>query len=114
MNDIFDDKRSIKDIVIHELWLETRISKVIIEEIIMSQFKFIKYTAMPRYKNIWLQYFGLFGIKPGRLLHFSRNEKTKLECKCGWLGRKSVIVNEKECCPYCKKELNTNGIHSKN
>lgn len=111
MDEIFKDKRKIKDIVIHELWLETRIPKVIIEEIIMSQFRFIKYIAMPTYKNVWLQNLGFFLIKSTRLKYFTETENTKLKCECGWVGQMWMKQEEKDYCPYCKKEIE-NGIHT--
>lgn len=104
MEDIFRDKRQLKDIVIHEIFLETRIPKIIIEEIIMSEFKFIKHKAMPEYKNVWLQYFGMFGIKPGRLKY--RNLKNaKYHCSCGWSGNNLQHDIPTGNCPLCKNPI---------
>ncbi len=105
MDDIFRDRRSLKDIVIHEIFLETRMPKVIIEEIIMSQFKFIKHKAMPEYKNVWLQYFGMFGIKPNRLKYFDR-KNAKYRCKCGWSGNNLQHDIPTGNCPMCGEAIN--------
>jgi predicted SprT family Zn-dependent metalloprotease len=117
MEDIFRDKRPLKDIIIHEIWLETRIPKIIIEEIIMSQFKFLKHKAMPEYKTVWLQYLGTFGIRGKRLLHFPVADKTmKYVCDCGWHGVR--LQHDKENgaqCPVCKTKMEEkeDGIHPK-
>jgi hypothetical protein len=108
MEDIFKDKRPLKDIIIHELWLNTRIPKVIIEEIIMSEFKFIKYNVMPEYKTIWLQGFGTFGIKPTRLKRFADHppKNVKYRCECGWVGNNLQHDDEgRTQCPICKTKI---------
>jgi len=48
--------------------------KVLIEEIVDTQFEFIKHKAMPEFKNVRLMYFGLFGIKPNRMKYFKVNK----------------------------------------
>ncbi len=113
MEDIFRDKRPLRDIVIHEIWLETRMPKVIIEEIIMSEFKFLKHKAMPEYKNVWLQYFGLFGIKPNRLKAL-KSKKAKYICEqCGWQGNTLQHDIPEGNCPVCKQPMGEtkDGIH---
>lgn len=49
-------------------------SKTLLEEIVGSQFEFIKHKAMPEFKNTRLMYFGIFGIKPGRMEHYIHNK----------------------------------------
>ena len=49
-------------------------SKTLLEEIVGSQFEFIKHKAMPEFKNTRLMYFGIFGIKPGRMGHYVHNK----------------------------------------
>lgn len=115
-DDILRDKRPLKDIIIHEIWLETRIPKIIIEEIIMSEFKFIKHVAMPEYKTTWLQDFGTFGIRGKRLLHFDGGKEPKYKCDCGWKGMR--LQHDKDGgthCPVCKTNMEDkgDGIRSK-
>ena len=47
---------------------------MLIEEIVDTQFEFIKHKAMPEFKNVRLMYFGLFGIKPNRMKYFKVNK----------------------------------------
>ncbi len=66
---------NLKDRVIHEIYLDLQIPKIIIEEVVGSQFEFIKHVAMPTLKNTRLMYFGSFVIKPNRLKYYKNNKK---------------------------------------
>lgn len=53
--------------------------KVLLEEIVNTQFEFIKHVAMPNFKNVRMMYFGLFGIKPNRMKYFKTNKMEKMK-----------------------------------
>ena len=64
----------LREKAIQEIHLETKLKKILIEEIADSQFEFIKHIAMPKMKNVRLMYFGVFGIKPNRMKYFKVNK----------------------------------------
>ena len=97
---LFKDKRAVKDRIIHEIWLDTRMPKPVIEEIVNYQFHFIKHKAMRDFKNVWLQGLGMFGIKPKRMDYFKENFRDGIYSEAELLQarrRKGKTVRSEEC-----------------